>query len=584
MNYIVRSVNQGAASTGEKRRSPSPVIALARRSCDVALPTVESRASSQLNLSTHRAPSATRSPTSTNTDVEHVEIKNEASVLENAVISDRPPEKIFFFKRMVAGCPHFDALIEVGQGQMRLSAEQARIEYAIWEVTEDLFIYRQAGPDFRILQSIGSIEYHGANHEKDVKYAFTIKTCGFIGQRDANNQLNVVKLTVSGKSFLPHREIDKKNFLHHAKWHKRVKNMARHLGLNLRTFYDGGGKPMTAKNCGDWRAGHIEKKLATHIAYAMLKYYDIKIDKKHDASLRDLDRLRQHLKPQGAAPHFEIHLSRGPCGTLKRPGQCLPFEENVILDGSVPPKPEARKVNNELCALNHRENLPSSGIDDVDYDSEEEDLLLHLADAESQKDDIVFDGFDDADDERTHHDRANIDDDTADAGSSPLPQLQVPAEVVANFGENLRTKYIRKEKRPVEPAIDLTTETTVEAAEDTVSVEEIERDLSHIDIHRAPSQSQYWEAPAAAATHAVPSVRRGAATATAGARKRRAKKLEKRRNALGKVNAGKTRTQNAVLLGCWLTACWIRGFCVCGSPGGDARLQSTDWLMQLIAD
>ncbi|KAK1634698.1 hypothetical protein BDP81DRAFT_492806 [Colletotrichum phormii] len=325
MDYIVRSINQGAASTGEKRRFPSPVIALARRSCDVALPTVEPRTSSQLNLGTHRAPSATRSPTSTNTNEGHVEIKREASVLEHVVISDRPKEKIFFLKRMVEGRPHFDALIEVGRGQMRLNAEQAKIEYAIWEASDDLFIYRQAGPDFRILQSMGSIEYHGANNEKYVKYTFTIKTCGFICQRDANNQLNVVKLTVSGKSFLPHREIDKKNFLHHAKWHKRVKNMARHLGLNLRTFYDGGGKPMTAKNCGDWRAGHIEKKLATHVAYAMLKYFDIKIDKKHNASLKDLDRLRQHLKTQGAAPHFEIHLSRGPCGTFKRPGQCLPF-------------------------------------------------------------------------------------------------------------------------------------------------------------------------------------------------------------------------------------------------------------------
>ncbi|OHF03786.1 hypothetical protein CORC01_01105 [Colletotrichum orchidophilum] len=525
--------SQGVAGTKEKRNPAGPVIVLERRSCDVALPTVELRRSSQLSLSmSDRVPSASQAPTtSTKNDIEHVEVEKEASVIEDVVIFDKPTEKIFFLKRMEEGRPHFDVLVEVGQGQMRLNAKQAEIEYAIWEANEDLFIYRQAGPDIRILQSLGSVEYRGANDDKYVKHKFSIKTCGFIGHRDANRQLNIMMLAVSGKSFLPHREADKKDFLHHCKWHKRVKNMARHLNLNLRTFYDGAGKPMTAENCGDWRAGHVEKKLATHVAYAMLNFYDIQPSKKNDVSLRDLDQLRQQLRSKGLTPRFEIHLSRGPCGTSTRPGQCIPFENNVILDGSVPPKPKARPVNEELSALHHQANLAGPSLD---YDSEEEDLRIHLAEAEGRGDDIVYDGFEPVEDEPcTYNARATDDHNTADTTSSPLPQLHVPAEVAAKFGENLRQKFTRKEK-PAADSIDTSTET----AKTTESMEEIERELFHIELHRAPSQSQYWEEPA-------PSTHQGQ-TRTPRAdntKQRRARKIEKRKERAAAAKMEKKRAR-----------------------------------------
>lgn len=234
-------------------------------------------------------------------------------------------------------------------------------------------------------------------------------------------------------------------------------------------------------------------------------------------------------------------------------------------------------MNKELSALHSQAYLAVSSLTS-DYDSENEDLLVHLAEADGRKDDIVYDGFEIAEDEpRTYDARAANDDavDSADTVSSPLARQHIPPEVATKFGENLRAKFTRKEK----PAI----ETTAEITESTESVEEIERELSYVDLSRPPSQSQYWEAPASATTDAVPPVRRGLSKVDS--KKRRVRKLEKRRaKALGKRNPGKTQTQNAVLLGCWLTACWTRGLCFCGSPGGDARLESADWLMELLAD
>ncbi|KAK1706810.1 hypothetical protein BDP67DRAFT_601567, partial [Colletotrichum lupini] len=231
---------------------------------------------------------------------------------------------IYFFKRMVDGRPHFDALQEIGSGRRQLSDEQANTEYALWETEQGDFIYKQSGTDFRGLKCIGNAEYRGEEGDAQVKHKFATKTLGFIAIRGTDSSLDVLKLAVSGTSFIPLRE-SKDNFLYHARWHRRVKRMARHLGLNLRTFYDGAGKPMTADNCGNWRAGHIEKKLATYMVYAMVFAHDIKPADSHDISLKDLNRLRKRLRYQGLAPHYEIHISRAPCGTPQRPGQCIPF-------------------------------------------------------------------------------------------------------------------------------------------------------------------------------------------------------------------------------------------------------------------
>ncbi|KXH28874.1 hypothetical protein CSIM01_03524 [Colletotrichum simmondsii] len=552
MNYIVRSTAQGAASTEVGRGSSGPAIILERRSCDIAVPSVEAHRQSLPPTPGRMCAQGSEKPEQNDVDTA---VKREPVPDDNSF--PQTPRNIYFFKRMVEGRPHFDALQEVDPGKTRLSDEQAKTEFALWETGEGKFIYRQSGIDFRVLKCIGNVEYRGEEGDNQVKHKFATKTLGFIAIRGTDYSLDVLKLAVSGTSFIPLRE-SKDNFLYHARWHRRVKRMARHLGLNLRTFYDGAGKPMTAKNCGNWRAGHIEKKLATYMVYAMVFAHDIKPVDSHDISLKDLSRLRKRLRYQGLTPHYEIHISRAPCGTPQRPGQCIP----------------TRPVNKDLSALHSQEYLAVSSLSS-DYDSEEEDLLVHLAEAEGRKDDIVYDGFEIAEDEpRTYDARTAIDDEieTTTTDSSPLPQQCIPPEVATKFGENLRAKFTRKEKH--------TTEMTTEPAESTENVEEIERELSYVDLDRAPSQSQYWEAPAAAATDAVPLVRRGAPRTDS--KRTRSLKVKKRRaKALGKKRPGKTQTQNAILLGCWLTACWTRGLCFCGSPGGDARLESADWLMQL---
>ncbi|KAK1448496.1 hypothetical protein CCUS01_11595 [Colletotrichum cuscutae] len=554
MNYIVRSTAQGAACTGEERSSPGPVIVLERRSCDVAVPSVEVHRQSLPPTIDRIVTPGSKKPG--HTDIE-VAVKREPVTEGDS--STQSPRNIYFFKRMVDGRPHFDALQEIGSGRRQLSDEQANTEYALWETEQGDFIYKQSGTNFRVLKCIGNAEYRGEEGDAQVKHKFATKTLGFIAIRGTDSSLDVLKLAVSGTSFIPLRE-SKDNFLYHARWHRRVKRMARHLGLNLRTFYDGAGKPMTADNCGNWRAGHIEKKLATYMVYAMVFAHDIKPADSHDISLKDLNQLRKRLRYQGLAPHYEIHISRAPCGTPQRPGQCIP--------------PRTRRANKELSALHSQEYLVVSSLSS-DYDSEEEDLLVHLAEAEGRKDDIVYDGFEIAEDEPRTYDACAADDDEAEAtdtDSSPLPQQHIPPEVATKFGENLRAKFTRKEKH--------TTESTSETTESTESVEETERELSYVDLDRPPSQSQYWEAPATASTDVARPVRRGASKADS--KMRRSLKVKKRRaKALGKKHSGNTQTQNAVLLGCWLTACWTRGLCFCGSPGGDTRLKSADWLMQL---
>ncbi|OBR13300.1 hypothetical protein CH63R_02026 [Colletotrichum higginsianum IMI 349063] len=115
---------------------------------------------------------------------------------------------------------------------------------------------------------------------------------------------------------------DKQDFLFDAKWVARVKVLAKLLRINLRTPFDGHSKPTSDGNVGNWRAGHIEKKLSTHMVYTLLAMYQ---KKKGKVTLKDLRHLRQILREEGFKPEFEIHLSRGPCGTPHRLGLCVPF-------------------------------------------------------------------------------------------------------------------------------------------------------------------------------------------------------------------------------------------------------------------
>ncbi|KAK1585854.1 uncharacterized protein LY79DRAFT_670692 [Colletotrichum navitas] len=342
--------------------------------------------------------------------VDHaIEIKEESPAPDAAPIGDiftsdimpseKPREKIFFLKRFFDGHPRLDVLIEIGTGCLRPGTNKA--EFAIWETCEDIYIYRKASPEIKLLQSIGNVEYvDPTSPMSHVKRAFAKKTCGFVGARDSNGQLRVLKLAVSGTSFKPRRDEDNNDFIFHAKWATRVKHLAKRMKINLRTIYDGHHQKANLENTGNWRAGHVEKKLATHIVWTFLAKHRL-VDKTRKVSLEDLRQLRQCLQQKGSKPQFELHLSRAPCGTFYKPGRCVPFvrklaqltgvhftihswEENMILDGSVPSRCAPREV--EKIGPQDRAESPGA------YDSEDDDLEAFLDEAEAQTN-IVFDGF-----------------------------------------------------------------------------------------------------------------------------------------------------------------------------------------------
>ncbi|CCF37591.1 hypothetical protein CH063_01729 [Colletotrichum higginsianum] len=252
-----------------------------------------------------------------------VEMNEESRSLEDAtVVYNKPTERIFFFKRMKSEHPRLDVLFQVGGGSLRPGTHDGD-DYAVWEASESLYLYRTTGPEFQVLQSVASVEYTTKNSQiSKVRNNFSLKTCGVIGMRDAKGQLQVLKSAISGTEFIPVREQDKQDFLFDAKWVARVKVLAKLLRINLRTPFDGHSKPTSDGNVGNWRAGHIEKKLSTHMVYTLLAMYQ---KKKGKVTLKDLRHLRQILREEGFKPEFEIHLSRGPCGTPHRLGLCVPF-------------------------------------------------------------------------------------------------------------------------------------------------------------------------------------------------------------------------------------------------------------------
>ncbi|WQF75236.1 hypothetical protein CDEST_00250 [Colletotrichum destructivum] len=267
-------------------------------------------------------------PDTDNTDVSptvniDVEMNEESRFLEDAtVVYNKLTERIFFFKRMKSEHPRLDVLFQVGGGTLRPGTHDGN-DYAVWEASESLYIYRTSGPDFQVLQSVASVEYITNNSQKSrIRNQFSLKTCGFIGMRDSEGRIQVLKSAISGTEFIPVREQDKQDFLFDAKWVARVKLLAKLLRINLRTPYDGRSKPTSDGNVGNWRAGHIEKKLSTHMVYTLLAMYQ---KKKGKVTLKDLRHLGRLLREEGRNLKFEIHLSRGPCGTPHRSGQCVPF-------------------------------------------------------------------------------------------------------------------------------------------------------------------------------------------------------------------------------------------------------------------
>ncbi|KAK2001152.1 hypothetical protein LX36DRAFT_679162 [Colletotrichum falcatum] len=319
-------------------------------------------------------------------EIKEEEPASESQAVDGCIASDKSSERIYFLKRFVDNHPRLDILLEIGGGRLQLDKDKA--ELAIWEASDDIYIYRKAGRDIKCPR---------------LKKNFAKKTCGFIATRDSGGQLRVVKMAISGTSFHPRRDEDKYDFLHQTKWATRVKHFAKKMNINLRTIYDGSGRNAKAEDIGNWRAGHVEKKLSTHIVWTFLAMYGI-LGKSRKVSLRDLRQLRLRLRQKGWRPHFELHLSRAPCGTPQRSGQCVPFvkkltqltgirftihswEENVILDGSVPSKPEPRRV--EKTGLQDQVESPGG------YDSEAVDLDAFLDENEAETN-IVFDGFEEA--------------------------------------------------------------------------------------------------------------------------------------------------------------------------------------------
>lgn len=298
-------------------------IQLELMDCDIPFPTVEHSQNAGWKLST-TAPSVDETALTNSRDI--VDVKRES--LGNDVVRDQHSDKIFFLKRMVDQHPRVDVLIQIGEAQLRAGAKETEVDYAIWEVNRDLYVYRQDGPVVKTLQSIGSVEYscEGRPIQK-VKHLFSQKTCGFIGSRDDRGELHIHKMAVSGTSFTPQRDVDKIDFLYHVKWTKRVKRLAKEIGINLRTIYDGRKKKATEEDFGNWRAGHVEKKLSAHIVYTFFAMFGIK----GEVTIQHLNQLKVNLQEQGLTPAFEIHLSRGPCGTLRRAGRCVPFVRKLAL-------------------------------------------------------------------------------------------------------------------------------------------------------------------------------------------------------------------------------------------------------------
>ncbi|KAF4806472.1 hypothetical protein CGCSCA5_v014352 [Colletotrichum siamense] len=329
---------------------------------------------------------------------------------------NKPREEIFFFKRMEGSNARFDAMVQVGGGELRPDAEEAGLKSAIWEVIDGVYLYRRAGLSFKVLQSVGSAEYTSPERSfHRVKHIFSLKTCALLANRDVYGGLQVLKLALSGDTFDLARPKDHGLVVHHPRWIKRVKHIADLLGLEMGSPYSGHSMMPTEDDVADWAAGHAEKKLAAYTIYAMLKLYVFGDRIITHVSIADLQQLKSCLRKDGLAPRFEIHLSHKLCGVLHESGKCVPFvqrlgyltgidfaiyhwENGVILDGIVPARTGKKETTREACADGGRED---TDIDD--YNSEVDDLELTLA--EKYPDDwgaILRSGLDDVGPQGAH--------------------------------------------------------------------------------------------------------------------------------------------------------------------------------------
>ncbi|OHW89643.1 hypothetical protein CSPAE12_11774 [Colletotrichum incanum] len=501
-----------------------PPIQLELMEHDIPFPSIEHTYTEVPNevLSTNKAPASADK----GIKIEEESPAPDPTGIDDIVAFEKPSDKIFFLKRFISGHPRLDVLLEVGAGQLHPSADN-EAEFAVWEASDNLYIYRTAGPDIKVLQSMGRVEYTANDITMaHLKHSFGQKTCGFVGMRDAHGQLCMLKLAISGTSFHPHRNEDKSDFVFHAKWTARVKNLAKEMGINLKTIYDGHGRKTLAENVGNWRAGHVEKKLSTHIVWTFLAMYGMKV-KTGKVSQKDLRQLRRRLREEGVQPKFEIHLSRGPCGTPQRPGRCVPFVRRLA----------------QITGIREAEELDS-----------------FVEEVEGQAN-IVYDGFEE--DERHPQTNDSHQGGTNEAfqssGSSPLPQLKISAKVARRFGRSLR-----KFKR-------LTDDITKPYPPTPVTEEEF---LQMNPYEQASSQSRFWE------DSGPPfSDRQRRLAALEEGRDRRARKHEiRRRRAAATVHeatqhsTGKIDVQNHTL-GCWLTTCWERNVCTRESLGQSSQFE-----------
>ncbi|KAF9877893.1 hypothetical protein CkaCkLH20_04469 [Colletotrichum karsti] len=419
-----------------------PVIALEMMDYDVAVLTTEHRPNSTPSPSSSSQVAISESPAS------ELAVKHEDDDLDlrsfanlHIAIDKTPTDNIFFFKRMTDAGPRFDALMEVGRGEL-LPGSEYNIENGMWEVHDGLYVLRKTGPSFKVLQSIGKAQYEAGRSWHKAKHIFSLKTCAFLANRDASGSLHVLCLCISGDRF---KLVDPNNadVLHNPRWTRRVKEIAKLLDLKMGSPYDSHGKKATAQDVGDWAAGHTEKKLSAFLVYALLQAYGCRTHRK--VTIHDLRSLRKTLRAKGIAPRFEIHLTRAPCGTPKKPGKCVAFvqrlshltgvevtinywEQNVILDGTVPPRTKKKASDFQGNGNEH-----GGGDDDHASDSEEEDLQTHLA--EKYPDDwglIVRDGFDEVNE-----------DDASSRHSSPFPQQIISPEAVQNFRKKISEKFKR---------------------------------------------------------------------------------------------------------------------------------------------
>ncbi|GJC88109.1 hypothetical protein ColLi_10947 [Colletotrichum liriopes] len=266
-------------------------IQLELMDCNVPFPTVEHSQNAEWKLSTNA--SSPNKTASTNSK-EITEVKRES--LGNDVVRNQPSDKNFFLKRMVDQHPRVDVLIQIGEAKLHAGAKETEVDYAIWEVNQDLNIYRQDGPVVKTLQSVSSVEYSCKGRPVyKVKHNFSHTTCGFIGSRGDCSELHIHKVAVSRTSFTPQRDVNKIDFLYHVKWTKRVKRLAKEIGINLRTIYNGRKKKATAEDVGNWRSGHVEMKLSVHIVYTFFAMFSIKTNK-GGATLKQLYQLRSYLE------------------------------------------------------------------------------------------------------------------------------------------------------------------------------------------------------------------------------------------------------------------------------------------------